>query len=87
MKLIAEKKINGVYQLVVLVTPNTGNQGHFVRLLIEEGKPFWMWDTIPSGTVIAADWTDAPLVSSDPDVNNASIAAITALPEDKLTYA
>ena len=86
LKLICERPINGVDTLVV-VTTAPGDQGLWVKVIVPAGKPYWIWDSIPAGTVIAADFTDAPIVSSDVATNNANIAAITADPADVLTYA
>lgn len=89
MKLVCEKEINGVTAVRVITTPILGNQGVYVRTLVGVGNPFWIWATIPSGTVIGADFTDAPICSSDAAVNNAAIADIAAngpAPADVLTY-
>jgi hypothetical protein len=51
------------------------------------GKPFWSWPSVPSGRVIGADFSEAPLATADPDENLRLIQAITAKPEDVLEYA
>jgi hypothetical protein len=86
MKIVNIGKVDGVDTLMVRTTP-AGNQGLFVKILVPEGDPYWLWPTIPSGQVIAADFTGAPLASMDVAVNNANIAAITEDPADVLTYA
>lgn len=86
MKLVCEKPVNGVDTLMVITTAQ-GNQGLYVKILVPAGKPYWIWDSVPPGDVIGCDFTGAPIVSSDVAVNNANIAAITAEPEDVLTYA
>lgn len=72
--------------LANVTTPSTGNQGAYVASIVGAGNPFWAWPTIPSGRVIAADFTDAPIASADPAENLLLIAAITANPDDVLTY-
>jgi hypothetical protein len=86
MKLVCNKTLNGVTFLAVVTTAN-GNQGLYVKAIAGVGNPYWIWPSIPAGTVIAADFTNAPIVDTDPAVNNVNIAAITALPADVLTYA
>ena len=86
MKLVCNKTLNGVEILAVVTTAN-GNQGQYVKAIAGVGNPFWIWPSIPAGQVIACDFTNAPIVNSDPAVNNALIAAITATPEEVLTYA
>lgn len=86
MKLVCNKTLNGVTFLAVVTTAN-GNQGLYVKAIAGVGNPYWIWPSIPAGTVIAADFTNAPIVDTDPAVNNTNIAAITALPADVLTYA
>lgn len=86
MKLVCNKTLNGNTFLAVVTTAN-GNQGLYVKAIAGVGNPYWIWPSIPAGTVIAADFTNAPIVDADPAVNNANIAAITATPADVLTYA
>lgn len=50
------------------------------------GKKFWTWPAVSNVPgVIACDFTDAPVVGT-PTQNVASIAAITATPEDVLIW-
>lgn len=86
MKLVCNITYGGVTSLRVVTTAN-GNQGLYVKAIAGVGNPYWIWPTVPAGTVIAADFTNAPIVDADPIVNNQRIAAITAAPEDVLTYA
>lgn len=93
MKLVAMKLINGVETLIVAVTA-TGNQGSYVKIIAGVGEPFYLWPSIPTGQVIACDFTNAPIVSADVTVNNAAIAAMNnpddpayTQPLDVLTYA
>ena len=67
-------------------TPSTGNQGAYVASIVGAGNPFWAWPSIPSGRVIAADFTEAPIASADASENLLLIAGITANPVDVLTY-
>lgn len=69
------------------VTTPAGNQGAYVKALVPVGQKFWWFASIPSGQVVACDFTDAPAATADASANNALIAAITALPADVLTYA
>lgn len=87
MKLVCEVTINGEDVVKVITTANTANQGHLVTIKPGAGKPFWLWPSIPAGTVIGADFIGAPIATSDAATNNALIASITADPEDVLTYA
>jgi hypothetical protein len=86
-KLVCEITINGEDTLVALTTAPSVNLGSFVKIKPGVGKPFWYWASIPSGTLAACDFTNAPVVVSDIATNNANIAAITAAPEDVLNYA
>lgn len=72
--------------LANVTTPSTGNQGAYIATIVGVGNPFWAWASIPSGRVIAADFTEAPLASADPSENLLAVAAITANPADVLTY-
>lgn len=91
MRLLFIKNINGVDTLVNGVT-GAGNQGLYVRLAVPAGQPFWMFPSIPPGKPVGADFTDAPIASTNPNAgianaeNNAAIAAITADPADVLIY-
>lgn len=86
MRLVCNKTLNGNTFLAIFTTAN-GNQGLFVKSIAGVGNPYWIWPTIPNqSTVIACDFTNAPVVDADPLVNNANIAAITATPEDVLTW-
>lgn len=86
MRLVCNITIGGVSSLRVVTTAN-GNQGLYVKSIAGVGNPFWIWPTVPNQkNVIAADFTNAPIVDNDPSVNNARIAAITATPEDVLIW-
>lgn len=90
-KLVCFKVIAGVDALRVFTTVS-GPQGAIIKQIVGVGNPYWIWNSIPSGTVIAADFTDAPIASSDVSVNNANAAPLLADPpsvdpEDVLTYA
>lgn len=85
-KVIFEKVINGETRLINATTP-AGNQGSYVKMLVGAGNKFWWWPSIPSGTLIGCDFTDAPTCTDDPVANNALISAITTDPADVLTFA
>lgn len=84
-KVIFEKVHNGVTVLVNATTP-AGNQGQFILTMVKPGNPFWYWNSIPNGKVIAADFTDAPICGVSAAENNALLPTITADPLDVLTY-
>jgi|GEM_PF-6615817 len=69
-----------------VVTTAQGTAPYLVRTTPGVGKPYWYWNTIPDGTVVGADFTGAPLATSDVQQNAANIAAITAQPQDVLIY-
>lgn len=85
-RLVCYAKVKGVDTFAVLTTTPNINLPAFVRTQPGVGKPFWFWDSIPLGKVIGADFTDAPVVTSDIAANAALIASITATPEDVLYY-
>jgi hypothetical protein len=90
-KLVCMKVIAGVDALRVFTTVS-GAQGAIIKQIVGVGNPYWIWSSIPSGTVIAADFTDAPICSSDVSVNNANAAPLLADPPSVdpstvLTYA
>ena len=85
-KLVCEVNYGGEDTIRVLTTAAAANIGQFVKVVPGIGKPFWYWDSIPAGTVIAADFTNAPVVTSSTTTNNDNIEAITAEPSEVLTY-
>lgn len=90
-KLVCMKVINGVDALRVFTTVS-GAQGGIIKQIVGVGNPYWIWSSIPSGTVIAADFTSAPIADADVAVNNANAAPLLATPPsvdplDVLTYA
>jgi len=50
------------------------------------GQPFWYWDSIPAGKVVAADFTNAPIATDDADVNAGLMYAKVVDPLDVLVY-
>lgn len=88
MKLICEMEVRGEQRLVVLTTANGADHGELVLNRPGVGKPYWIFNSIPDGKVVACDFTDAPLVVEDIATNNANIAAMPATPPaGLLTYA
>jgi hypothetical protein len=90
-KLICIKTIGGVEALRVFTTVS-GPQGAIIKQIVGVGNPYWIWASIPSGVVIAADFTDAPICSADVSENNANAAPLLADPPSVdpaavLTYA
>lgn len=87
MKLVCEIMVNGVATAKILTTANNYDQGMLVKTLPGVGKPFYMFATL-SGTLLAADFDGAPIVSANIAENNAAIDAMLANPPlDKLTMA
>ena len=83
VKLVCEILISGVEQVKVLTTANNIDLGAFVKNIKPGvGKPFFVFNSIPAGTVVAADFSTAPIVSSDVAANNAAIADMLANPPD-----
>lgn len=85
-KLICTKLMNGEDTLLNISTVESVVP-YLVKTTPGVGQPFWYWAAIPPGKVIACDFTNAPIATADPLANKALIDAITALPEDVLTYA
>lgn len=90
-KLICEKTIAGVTAVRVFTTVS-GPQGAIIKQIVGVGNPYWIWNSIPAGTVIGADFTNAPIASSDISVNNDNAAPLLADPPsvdpgDVLVYA
>ena len=85
-KIICEKTINGVTAVRNITTP-TGNQGAYIKTIVGVGNPYWWFPSIPTGVLIGADFTDAPICSADAAENNVAIAQINAQPADVLIYA
>lgn len=56
-----------------------------------QGKPIWVWNSIPAGTVVGADFTGAIICAATASQTqvlvNAFKANPTTAPEDVLTYA
>lgn len=91
-KLVCVKTIGGVSALRVFTTA-AGAQGSYIKLLAGVGNPYWIWNSlpVPDNQVIAADFTTAPIASSDISVNNANAAPLLASPpsvdpSDVLTF-
>jgi len=85
-KLVCEQTINGE-DVLRSVTTAAGVAPALVKSLPGVGKPFWYWPSIPPGQIVACDFTNAPIATNDTAANAAAIAAITATPQDVLTYA
>lgn len=85
MIVVYERFLGGSMRLIKATTV-AGDQGLRVKQLVPDGSPYWAWPSVPSGRVIACDFTNAPLCSQDIAVNNANIGNITIDPMDVLTY-
>lgn len=87
MIVVCEKTVSGVTAVRKITTPAVGNQGAFVRSVVGAGNPYWAWPSVPNGALSGADFSGAPVCSSDINQNLADIAAITVAPEDVLFFA
>ncbi len=89
MKLVCNVVINGIETTKVLTTVDTMDQGRLVQTKPGIGKPFLMFAGLP-GSVIAADFEGAPIVSASIAENNTAIQAMLNDPEPylaRLTFA
>jgi hypothetical protein len=84
-RLVCFVNISGEDQLKV-VTTVPGTAPYMVKTIPGVGKPYWYWESIPLGNVVAADFTNAPLATSNTQVNQQNMNAITATPEEVLIY-
>lgn len=78
-KLICEKTIGGVTAVYAFTTAN-GSQGAIIKQIAGVGNPYWIFSSIPAGKVIGADFSAAPICSSDIAVNNTNAAPTLAIP-------
>jgi len=78
-KLICEKTIAGVTAVRVLTTVS-GPQGAIIKQIVGPGNPYWIFASIPSGVVIGADFTNAPIASANIAENNAAAEPLLADP-------
>lgn len=85
-KVICEEVVNGV-TVIRSYTTAQGAEAAFVKIKPGVGNKFWCWPSVPAGTIIAADFTDAPTATANTSQNAALIAGITAQPLDVLVYA
>jgi hypothetical protein len=84
-KLICEKMVNGVMTLLNITTA-AGVAGSLVKTTPGVGKPYWYWPSIPAGTILTANFTNAPIATADKATNDANMLAITQTSQDVLTY-
>lgn len=84
-KMICEQNINGE-DVLRNITTAAGVAPVLAKTVPGVGKPFWYWPTIPAGTVVGCDFTEAPIATNDTATNAALIAAITKTPAEVLTY-
>lgn len=85
-KVICEEVVNGE-TVIRSYTTSEGTAAAFVKVRPGAGKAFWCWPSVPAGQIVAADFTNAPIATSNTATNQALIGAITAAPEDVLVYA
>ena len=78
-KLVCEKTIGGVTAVRVFTTVG-GPQGAIIKRIVGVGNPYWIWNSIPLGTVIGAAFTNAPIADADIGVNDMNAAPLLASP-------
>ncbi|WP_130228259.1 hypothetical protein [Bradyrhizobium sp. Leo121] len=71
---------------VRVITTMPGTAPYLIRNILSDGKPYWYWETIPLGTVVGADFSNAPLGTANIQINQQNINAIRVKPEDVLIY-
>ena len=84
-KVICEDVLNNEH-IIRSYTTVAGGAAAFVKIKPGVGKPFWCWPSVPPGTIIGADFTNAPVATDNTATNQSLIDAITAQPEDVLVY-
>lgn len=87
MKLVCGVMVNGEEQTRVVTTVSgLDNNAKFLRTIPGIGKPFYIFNTLPTG-VIGADFNGAPIVSEDIAVNKQLIEEQLANPQlDKIIF-
>ena len=86
-KVIYTEVVNGVDVIRNWTTTDADTAALLVKRRPGVGKAFWFWSSIPAGTIIGVEMTDAPVATDDTQTNRALIDAITATPEEKLVFA
>lgn len=86
-KLICEELVNGETVIRSYTTPSILAAAALAKTRPGIGNPFWVWPSVPTGQIIAVDFSGAPLATDNTQTNNTLIAEITATPQEKLTYA
>ena len=87
MNLLCIAKKRGVDTFMVQLTAQNANHAEFVKNMPGVGKPFLLFASLPDGPPTSANFTNAPVVSSDTSANQAAIDAMLADPPwDALTY-
>lgn len=85
-KVICEETVNGESIIRSFTTPSILAAAALVRTRPGVGNPYWCWPSVPPGTIVAVDFTNAPLATGSTGDNMDLISAITATPAEKLTY-
>jgi hypothetical protein len=78
-KVICEEVVGGE-TIVRSYTTSAGAAAAFVKIKPGVGKSFWCWPSVPTGTIIGADFTGAPVATANVVENQTLIDAITAAP-------
>lgn len=87
MNLLCIVKKRGVDSFQVFVTAANTDHATHVKSIPGVGKPFLLFATLPDGNPASANFTGAPIVSSDASVNQAAIdAMLNDPPWDALVY-
>ena len=85
-KVICEEVVNGE-AVIRSYTTAVGTAAAFVKVRPGPGNPFWCWASVPAGTIIGCDFTNAPIATSSTAENQVLIDAISSTPQDVLVYA
>jgi len=81
--------VKGEEQTKVVTTVSGLDQNAaFVRTLPGIGKPFYMFNSLPAGSVLGADFEGAPIVSENIAENKAAIERMLSEPPiEKILFA
>ncbi len=79
--------VNGVEVPKSYTTQNLDTASVGVKVKPGVGKPFWAFNTVPTGQLVGVDMTGAPVATSDWQQNRSLIDAIIVQPEDVLVFA
>lgn len=84
-KVICEEVVGGE-TVIRSYTTAAGTAAAFVKIRPGPGNPFWCWPSVPAGTIVGCDFTNAPIATNNTTTNQGLIDAITTQPIDVLVY-